>query len=116
MYAIRSYYGKYGKEKMIKLLHASIRSEPFKSAFSTIYTIQFEDYLSGFHKPPAQRAVYAAVNASYFHVITSYSIHYTKLYDPLNFWYGGIDSEEKIDEILDALENEEAVEAYLISD
>ncbi len=35
---------------------------------------------------------------------------------PLNFWYGGIDSEEKIDEILDALENEEAVEAYLISD
>ncbi|MBN1952921.1 MAG: (2Fe-2S) ferredoxin domain-containing protein, partial [Bacteroidales bacterium] len=35
---------------------------------------------------------------------------------PLNFWYGGIDSEEKIDEILDALENGEAAEDYLISD
>ncbi|MGD2034408.1 MAG: (2Fe-2S) ferredoxin domain-containing protein [Bacteroidales bacterium] len=35
---------------------------------------------------------------------------------PLNFWYGGIDSEEKIDEILDALENGEAAEEYLISD
>ena len=35
---------------------------------------------------------------------------------PNNFWYGEIDSEEKIDEILDALENNEAVEEYLISD
>jgi (2Fe-2S) ferredoxin len=35
---------------------------------------------------------------------------------PLNLWYGGIDSEEKIDEILDALENGEAAEEYLISD
>ncbi|MCY1723414.1 (2Fe-2S) ferredoxin domain-containing protein [Prolixibacteraceae bacterium Z1-6] len=34
---------------------------------------------------------------------------------PNNFWYGGID-EEKIDEILDALEEGEAVEEYLISD
>jgi (2Fe-2S) ferredoxin len=35
---------------------------------------------------------------------------------PNNFWYGGIDSEEKIDEILDALENNEAAEDYIISD
>ncbi|MFI3331232.1 MAG: (2Fe-2S) ferredoxin domain-containing protein [Rikenellaceae bacterium] len=35
---------------------------------------------------------------------------------PNNFWYGGVDSEEKVDEILDALENDEACEDYLISD
>lgn len=35
---------------------------------------------------------------------------------PNNYWYGEIDSEEKIDEILDALEENEAVENYLISD
>ena len=34
---------------------------------------------------------------------------------PNNLWYGGI-NEEKIDEILDALEEGEAVEEYLISD
>ena len=34
---------------------------------------------------------------------------------PENFWYGEIDGEEKIDEILDALENGEACEAHLIS-
>lgn len=35
---------------------------------------------------------------------------------PNNFWYGGMDSEEKIDEILDALEEGNAVEEYLITD
>jgi len=35
---------------------------------------------------------------------------------PNNHWYGGVDSEEKIDEILDALEEGEACSDYLISD
>lgn len=35
---------------------------------------------------------------------------------PNNFWYGGVESEEAIDEILDALEDDEACEKYLISD
>lgn len=35
---------------------------------------------------------------------------------PENHWYGEIDSEEKMDEILDALEDGEACEAYLISE
>ncbi|ASB48243.1 (2Fe-2S) ferredoxin domain-containing protein [Alkalitalea saponilacus] len=35
---------------------------------------------------------------------------------PNNFWYGKVDSEEAIDEILDALEEGEACEKYLISD
>ena len=35
---------------------------------------------------------------------------------PNNFWYGGVESEEVIDEILDALEEGEAAEKYLISD
>lgn len=34
---------------------------------------------------------------------------------PSNFWYGGI-NEDRIDEILDALENGVAVKNYLISD
>ncbi len=34
---------------------------------------------------------------------------------PNNYWYGGVDSEEKIDEILDALEEGEAVEEYIIA-
>ena len=34
---------------------------------------------------------------------------------PNNFWYGGI-TEDRIDEILDALEEGEAVEEYLIAD
>lgn len=34
---------------------------------------------------------------------------------PQNLWYGGI-TEERIDEILDALEEGEAVEEYLISE
>jgi (2Fe-2S) ferredoxin len=34
---------------------------------------------------------------------------------PNNFWYGGI-TEDAIDEILDALENGEAVNKYLIAD
>ncbi len=34
---------------------------------------------------------------------------------PNNLWYGGI-TEERIDEILDALEEGEAVEEYLIAD
>lgn len=34
---------------------------------------------------------------------------------PLNLWYGGI-TEEKIDEILDALEEGNSVEEYLIAD
>lgn len=35
---------------------------------------------------------------------------------PNNFWYGGVAGEEEIDEILDALEEGEAAEKYLISD
>lgn len=35
---------------------------------------------------------------------------------PLNLWYGGVDTEDKIDEVLDALEEEEAVEEYIITD
>ena len=35
---------------------------------------------------------------------------------PNNYWYGGVQSEEVIDEILDALEEGEAVDKYLISD
>lgn len=35
---------------------------------------------------------------------------------PNNFWYGGVDSEDVIDEILDALENNEPCKKYLISD
>lgn len=35
---------------------------------------------------------------------------------PNNFWYGGVDSEEKIDEILDALEEDKPCEKYLISE
>ncbi|MGD9159909.1 MAG: (2Fe-2S) ferredoxin domain-containing protein [Desulfobacteraceae bacterium] len=34
---------------------------------------------------------------------------------PDNFWYGEVDSEDKIDEILDALEEGESVEEYLIA-
>jgi (2Fe-2S) ferredoxin len=35
---------------------------------------------------------------------------------PLNAWYGEVDSEEKVDEILDALEEGNVCEKYLISD
>lgn len=35
---------------------------------------------------------------------------------PNNFWYGGVESEEIIDEILDALEEGNAAEEYLIAD
>lgn len=35
---------------------------------------------------------------------------------PNNFWYGGVESTDIIDEILDALENDEACAKYLISD
>lgn len=35
---------------------------------------------------------------------------------PNNFWYGGVESEEIVDEILDALEEGEPCEKYLISD
>ena len=35
---------------------------------------------------------------------------------PQNVWYGGIESENQMDEILDALENNEIVEKYKISD
>ncbi|MDP4208293.1 MAG: (2Fe-2S) ferredoxin domain-containing protein [Bacteroidota bacterium] len=35
---------------------------------------------------------------------------------PQNVWYGGIESEDQMDEILDALENDEIVEKYKISD
>lgn len=35
---------------------------------------------------------------------------------PNNYWYGGITTEEKIDEVLDALEEGKAVEEYLISE
>lgn len=34
---------------------------------------------------------------------------------PANLWYGGVDSEDVVDEILDALEEGEACEKYLIS-
>lgn len=34
---------------------------------------------------------------------------------PNNYWYGGITDEDKIDEILDALEENKAVEEYLIA-
>ena len=33
---------------------------------------------------------------------------------PDNIWYGGIDSEDRVDEILDALEDGEVVESMLI--
>ena len=33
---------------------------------------------------------------------------------PENIWYAGIDSEDKIDEILDALEESSVVEEYLL--
>ena len=35
---------------------------------------------------------------------------------PNNIWYGGIESEEQMDEILDSIENEEILEKYVISD
>ncbi len=35
---------------------------------------------------------------------------------PNNYWYGDVDSEEKIDSILDALEENEAYEELIISD
>lgn len=35
---------------------------------------------------------------------------------PNNFWYGKVDSEDVVDEILDALEEGEACEPYLISE
>lgn len=35
---------------------------------------------------------------------------------PNNFWYGGVETEDAVDEILDALEEDEACEKYLISD
>lgn len=35
---------------------------------------------------------------------------------PLNVWYGGVDSEDAVDEILDALETGEACPKYLISE
>jgi len=35
---------------------------------------------------------------------------------PNNYWYGSVESEEVIDEILDALEESEACEKYLISE
>ncbi len=35
---------------------------------------------------------------------------------PNNFWYGEVDTEEAIDEILDALEEDQACEKYLISE
>lgn len=35
---------------------------------------------------------------------------------PQNTWYGGITTEDQMDEILDALENGEVVEKYVISD
>jgi (2Fe-2S) ferredoxin len=34
---------------------------------------------------------------------------------PNNYWYGGVDNEDKIDEILDALEEGEAAEDYIIA-
>lgn len=35
---------------------------------------------------------------------------------PNNFWYGGIQTEEQVDEILDALEQGESVDKYLIAE
>lgn len=35
---------------------------------------------------------------------------------PQNVWYGGIESEDSMDEILDSLENNEVVEKYKISE
>ncbi len=35
---------------------------------------------------------------------------------PNNIWYGGVNSEEIIDEILDALEEDDVAEKYLISE
>ena len=35
---------------------------------------------------------------------------------PNNYWYGGVESEEAVDEVLDALEEGDAAEEYLISD
>jgi (2Fe-2S) ferredoxin len=35
---------------------------------------------------------------------------------PQNSWYGGIESEEQMDEILDSIENNEILEKYKISD
>lgn len=35
---------------------------------------------------------------------------------PKNDWYGGVDSEEVIDEILDAIEEDDVCEKYLISE
>ena len=35
---------------------------------------------------------------------------------PQNIWYGGIENEDQMDELLDALENNEIVEKYKISD
>ena len=35
---------------------------------------------------------------------------------PNNYWYGGVETEEAIDEILDALEEGEVCEKYLISE
>jgi len=35
---------------------------------------------------------------------------------PNNYWYGGIDLEEKVDEFLDALEEGKPCEKYLISE
>jgi (2Fe-2S) ferredoxin len=35
---------------------------------------------------------------------------------PQNIWYGGIESEDQMDELLDALENNEVVEKYKISE
>ena len=35
---------------------------------------------------------------------------------PQNVWYGGVESEEAMDEILDALENNRVAEKYLISE
>ena len=35
---------------------------------------------------------------------------------PNNYWYGGITDEDKIDQILEALEENKAVDEYLIAD
>ncbi len=35
---------------------------------------------------------------------------------PQNVWYGGVESEEAMDEILDSLENNEVAEKYVISE
>ena len=34
---------------------------------------------------------------------------------PDNIWYGGIDTEEKVDEVLDALEDGEVLDGYVIA-